>query len=121
MREVYFYRTQGGDSPVEEFLDSLGAKQAQKVVWVLRLVEELEIVPSQYFKKLVGTESLWEVRAQHGGDTFRLLGFFDSPRLLVLTGGFMKKAEKIPRHEIALAEKRRQDYISRRHEDERPG
>lgn len=121
MREIYFYRTQGGDCPVEEFLNALSAKQAQKVIWVLRLVEELETVPSQYFKKLVGTESLWEVRAQHGGDTFRLLGFFDGPRLLVLTSGFVKKSEKIPRQELELAEKRRQDYMSRRNEDERPG
>lgn len=105
-----------GHCPVEEFLDELSGKQAQKVVWALRLVEELESVPSQYLKKLVGTDALWEIRAQHGGDTFRLLGFFDGPRLLVLTSGFAKKTEKTPRQEIALAEKRRQDYLSRRQE-----
>lgn len=77
MREIRFYRTQSGRSPVEEFLDSLSGKQAQKVVGVLRLIEEMERVPVQYFKKLTGTEELWEVRAQHGGDTFRLLGFFE--------------------------------------------
>jgi phage-related protein len=49
-----------------------------------------------------------------GGDTFRLIGFFEEGRLLVLTSGFAKKTEKIPRQEIALAEKRRQDYKSRR-------
>ncbi len=90
------------------------------MVWVLRLVEELESVPSQYLKKLVGTSDLWEVRAQHGGDTFRLIGFFDGSRLLVLTSGFAKKTEKTPRQEIALAEKRRQDYLSRRQDHERP-
>jgi Gp49-like protein DUF891 len=51
------------------------------------------------------------------GDTFRLLGFFDEHRL-VLTNGFAKKTEKIPSQEIELAEKRQQDYRSRRHEDE---
>lgn len=104
---------------MEEFLDALNSKQAQKVVWVLRLVEEIESVPSQYFKKLVGTDGLWEVRAQHGGDTFRLIGFFDGPRLLILTSGFAKKTEKTPWQEIALAEQRRQDYLSRRRENER--
>lgn len=87
------------------------------MVWVLRLIEELESVPSQYLKKLADTEGLWEVRAQHGGDTFRLIGFLDGPRLLVLTGGFAKKTEKTPRQEIALAHRRRQDYRSRRHEE----
>jgi len=118
VREVSFYRTKGGHCPVEEFLNALEGKQAQKVVWVLRLIEELETVPSQYLKKLVDTEDLWEVRAQFGGDTFRLLGFFDGRQLLVLTSGFAKKTEKIPRQELALAAKRQQDHRSRRNEDE---
>jgi phage-related protein len=113
VREVHFYRTPSGHSPVEEFLDSLTGKQAQKVLWVLRLVEELEAVPAQFFKKLVGTESLWEIRAQHGGDTFRVLGFFARRELLVLTNGFAKKSEKIPRREIDVAEARRREYLRR--------
>lgn len=117
MREVHFYRTESGDCPVEEFLDDLSGKQAQKVVWVLRLVEQLEPVPAQYFKKLVDTDGLWEVRAQHGGDTFRLVGFFDGPRFLVVSG-FAKKTEKTPQQEIAVAQARRQDYLRRRKEDE---
>lgn len=118
MREVHLYRTRSGDCPVEEFLDALSGKQAQKVVWVLRLVEELDPVPSQYLKKLVDTDGLWEVRAQHGGDTFRMIGFLDGPRF-VLVSGFSKKTEKIPRQELEVAEVRRQDYLSRRRSDER--
>jgi len=60
--EIVFYRTASGHCPVEEFLDSLSGKKAQKVTWVLRLVEELEFVPPQYFQKRVSTEDLWEVR-----------------------------------------------------------
>ncbi len=118
MREIRFYRSRSGRSPVEEFLDSLTAKQAQKVVWALRLVEEMERVPAQYLKKLTGTEDLREVRAQHSGDTFRLLGFFDGPRLVVLVSGFAKKTAKVPRQELALAEERRRDYLSRKGKDE---
>jgi DNA-binding XRE family transcriptional regulator len=55
VREIRFYRSSSGNCPVEEFLDSLSGKQAQKVVWVLRLVEELETIPRQYFKKLTGS------------------------------------------------------------------
>ena len=114
MREVRFYRAASGRCPVEEFLDSLTGKQAQKVVWVLRLIEELDVVPVQFLKKLEGTDGIWEVRAQHGGDAFRLLGFFDEPRLLVLTSGFAKKSETTPRREISLARQRRQDHLHRR-------
>lgn len=76
MRQVNFYKTRSGRSPVVEFLDSLTGKQAQKVAWVLQLVEELDVVPRQYFKKLINTDGIWEVRIQFGGNTFRLLGFF---------------------------------------------
>ena len=58
MRTVSFYRLPNGVSPVEEFLDSLTGKQAQKVLWVLQLVEELEVIPRQYFKKLIDSEGI---------------------------------------------------------------
>ena len=99
---------------MEEFLDSLNAKQAQKVLWVLRAVRELPRVPLQYFKKLKGTEDLWEVRAEFGGDAFRLLGFWDAGRLIILTNGFAKKTQKTPEREKTLAEQRKRDYLSRR-------
>lgn len=113
MRTIHFYRTEGGTCPVEEFLDSLSGKQAQKVVWVLRLIEELDVVPAQYFKKLVNTADIWEVRVQFGGNIFRLLGFFDGPAHLVLTNGFAKKSRKTPRQEITLATRRKNKYFSR--------
>jgi phage-related protein len=112
--EVRFFRAASGRCPVEEFLDSLPGKYAQKVVWVLRLVEEVESVPAQYLKKLGGTEGLWETRIQHGGDTARILGFLAHADVLVLTNGFKKKTEKIPRRELAIAATRRQEYLKRR-------
>ena len=114
MREVIFYKTQNGDCPIENFLDSLSAKQAKKVTWVLSLIEELRFVPKQYFKKLEGTDEIWEVRIDVGSDTFRLLGFFDKGSLVILTNGFVKKTQKTPASEIALAEGRKKDYRNRK-------
>jgi phage-related protein len=114
MRTVNFYRLPSGNSPVEEFLDSLTGKQAQKVLWVLQLIEELDVVPRQYFKKLVDREGIWEVRIQFGNDIFRLLGFFDGGALLILTNGFAKKNQKTPPQEIALAIHRKEEYQARR-------
>jgi len=118
VREIRFYRTRSGRSPVEDFLDSLPAGLARKVVWTLRLVEALEMVPAQYFRKLTGTEELWEVRAQHGGNIIRLLCFFDGPRVVVVTNGFAKKSQWTPLPEIARAEERRRDYLNRDGKDE---
>jgi phage-related protein len=114
MRTINFYRLPNGKSPIEEFLDSLTGKQAQKVLWVLQLVEELDVVPRQYFKKLVDIENLWEIRIQFGNDIFRLLGFFDGGTLLILTNGFSKKTQKIPAQEITLALRRKEEYLARR-------
>ena len=114
MREIQFYRTGLGVCPVEEFLDSLGPKQTQKVLWVLRVVRDLPRVPVQYLKKLEGTDGLWEVRAEFGGDAFRLLGFWEAGRLIILTNGFAKKTQKTPERELALAARRRREYLNRR-------
>ncbi|MFZ5920294.1 MAG: type II toxin-antitoxin system RelE/ParE family toxin [Chloroflexota bacterium] len=114
MRTVNFYRLPNGASPVEEFLDSLTGKQTQKVLWVLQLIEELEVVPRQYFKKLVGNENIWEVCIQFGNDIFRLLGFFDGGTLLILTNGFAKKTQQTPLQEIDLAVRRKKEYLARR-------
>ena len=116
-REIRFYRTESGKCPVEQFIDSLRGKQAQKVTWVLSLIEELDSIPSRYFKKLVNTEDLWEARIDFGRDTVRLLGFFDGNLIVVLVHGFAKKSQKLPKQAIALAHERKRDYFRRkRHE-----
>jgi len=114
MREIHFYRPESGACPIEEFLDSLSGKQSQKVAWVLQLIEEMEIIPVQYFKKLVNTDDLWEVRVQAGNNIFRLLGFLDGNQLIVLNHGFQKKTQKTPKKEIQVAEARKKDYLNRR-------
>jgi hypothetical protein len=38
---------------------------------VLRVLQELPRVPQQYLKKLEGTDDLWEVRAELGGDALQ--------------------------------------------------
>jgi len=114
MRSIHFYRLPNNSSPVEEYLDTLTGKQARKVLWVLRLIEDLEVVPRQYLKKLVGTDDIWEVRIQFGGNIFRLLGFFESGKLLILTNGFKKKTQKTPQQEIELAVRRKKEYEARR-------
>jgi phage-related protein len=114
MRVIEFYQTSTGTKPVEEFLDGLSDQHAQKVAWVLRLVERLDRVPEQYLKKLVGTDQLWEIRVQAGGKNYRLLGFFDGAVLLILTSGFVKRQQKTPRQEIELAQRRRIEYVQRK-------
>jgi phage-related protein len=112
-RTVIFYRTVDGKCPVQGFIDSLPGKVAQKIVWVLKLLEDLEIVPSSYFKKLVGTEEIWECRIQFGSNTYRIFCFFID-NSVILTHGFVKKSQKTPAGEIERAEAYRRDFFKRR-------
>lgn len=41
VRFIKFYCKESGESPVKDFLDSLPGKAAQKLTWVLSIVEEL--------------------------------------------------------------------------------
>jgi len=114
MREIIFYKTASGKSPVIEFIDTLSPRQAQKVVWVLKLVEELDNIPAQYLKKMVNTDDLWEVRVNAGQNIFRFLGFCDGQNLIILTHAFQKKTQKTPRQAIKIAEERKRDYFRRK-------
>ncbi|MBN1185040.1 MAG: type II toxin-antitoxin system RelE/ParE family toxin [Bacteroidales bacterium] len=114
MKKIIFYRLPSGKCPIEEFLDSLSGKQAQKIAWVLELIEELDYIPSNYLKNLVNTDGILEVRVQFGKDIFRLLGFQNRREFILLTNGFQKKTQKTPRQEIRLAEERKRDYLKRR-------
>ena len=115
MKEIHFYRTVSGSCPIEIFFDSLSAKQAQKVAWVLQLIEELDNIPVKYFKKLVNTDDIWEIRIQSGNNIFRLLGFLDNEHLVVLNHAFQKKTQKTPHKEIKIAENRKKDYLNRKY------
>jgi phage-related protein len=103
---ILCYETVSGKSPVEDFLDLMSSKQAQKTAWVFSLIEELPTVPTNYLKKLVNTDDIWEVRVAFANDIFRFLGFFDGAELIVLNHAFQKKTQKTPRKDIKIAEDR---------------
>ena len=113
MKEIVFYKTASGKSPIEDFLDSLTSKEAQKVTWVLSLIEEMESVSTKFYKKLSNSDGIMEVRAQIGKNNFRLLGFEYKDTFVVLTNGFKKKDQKVSKSEITLAQQRKNEYLSK--------
>ena len=108
---VNFYKTNSLKCPVSDFLDSLSGKTAQKITWILKLIEETDFVPKKYFKKLL-PHDIWEVRIDFSGNTYRILSFIYNNSHLILTHGFIKKTQKIPRNEIDKALSYKSDYIN---------
>lgn len=60
--EIIFYKTRNNKCPVKEFLDTLDWKEAKKIANVLKAIKEIENIPKFYFKKLSGTDDIWECR-----------------------------------------------------------
>ena len=112
-RTIEFYRTQDGKCPVQGFLDALDGKEAQKVLWVFRLIERVNRVPVKYLKKLVDSENIWECRIPAQRGAYRIFSFFTCGNKLIVTHGYSKKTQRTNPGEIRRAERYRQDYLTR--------
>jgi len=95
------------------FIDFYGQqnhKVKAKIIWTLKLIETIQLVPEDYMKHIEGTEGLYEIRVQLGSDIFRIFCFFDEGKLIVLANGFQKKTQKTPKSEIEKAQKIKREY-----------
>ncbi|MGP1459278.1 MAG: type II toxin-antitoxin system RelE/ParE family toxin [Treponema sp.] len=110
-RKVTFYKTTDGKCPVADFIDSQPKKIAVKIVWILKAVQELKQVPKNYFKKITDTD-FYEVRIESGGNIYRLLGFFYSGNIIILTNGFQKKTQRTPKSEIEICKEPMNDFFN---------
>ena len=76
----------------------------------MNLLRTIDKVPKKFFNHMTGTDGLFEVRIELGGNIFRVFAFFDKGNLVVLGNGFQKKTQKTPKTEITRALKIKEDY-----------
>ncbi len=110
--KIDFYEDENGDCPVEEFLDSLDLKMRAKLFRVFDILEHngpnTRMPYSEYLE-----DGIFEIRAKQGTNITRVLYFFFLEKKIILTNGFAKKTQKIPRKELNKAKKYRIDYERR--------
>ena len=104
-RTIIFYKDY-----FQKFFEKQNKKVKAKIVWTFDLIEDLQRVPETYLKHLENTNGLYEIRVQQGSDIFRIFCFFDEGQLVVLANGFQKKTQKIPKQEIEIALKIKNEY-----------
>jgi phage-related protein len=104
-RELFFYKDY-----FKEFFSIQTTKVKNKILWTLKVIEDLERIPEIYLKHLERTDGLFEIRVQSGSDIFRIFCFFDSHNLVVIGNGFQKKTQKTSPGEIERAEKIKRTY-----------
>ena len=61
---------------------------------------------------------IWECRIKYGSNIYRIFCFMFKNSNVVLTHGFIKKAQKTPKNEIEKAEKYKNDFIKRNGKNE---
>ena len=111
--EILFYESIDGETPVEDFLDSLDDKMRAKVIGRLEILEEKGNALREPLSKSLGDE-IFELRVQQANSKARILYFFYYGAEIILTNGFIKKTSKTPKSEIETAKKRREDYLERK-------
>lgn len=94
-----------------EFMFKINNAASEKLAFNVRKVR-MGVKDKNIFKKLTGTE-IWEFRALHDGNCYRLLSFWDtrSGTLIVATHGIVKKSQRTPKKEIIKAESIRKEYF----------
>ena len=115
-RKLFFFKDY-----FDKFYDDQTDKVKKKILWTLRVIEELDQIPEVYLKHLKNTSGLYEIRVQVGSNIFRIFCFFDADNLIVIGHGFQKKSQKTPRQQIEKAEQiKREYYDSKAQKYEKP-
>ena len=113
IREIHFY-----GKNVIEFYNKQNLSVQTKIEYVLDIVRFERHIPIKFFKKLEGTNGIYEVRIITSQKSIRILCLQEEGNLIILTNGFIKKTQKTPKKEIILAEKLRIEYLKYK-EDEK--
>ena len=113
MWSIEYYQSEAGRSPVAEFIDALEASAKARIARTLDLLEEFGVELGMPYAKHL-EKQLWELRVRQARNRYRIIYFLASGKTFVLLHGLTKKTGPVPRSDLETAERRRDDYLSRR-------
>ena len=113
MFDVEYYDLPNGDKPVEQFINSLDMKMRAKALGSIEILAEFGHTLREPYSKAIGN-GLFELRIKFASDITRIFYFFVVNNKIILTNGFVKKTQKTPPGEIALAMKYKAEYEGRK-------
>ncbi|MCD8387007.1 MAG: type II toxin-antitoxin system RelE/ParE family toxin [Bacteroidales bacterium] len=98
-----------------DFLASITEEAKEKIAFNVDKVTH-GVKDNEIFKKLDGTDDLWEFRTLYNRIKYRLLAFWDTDEraLIITTHGFIKKTQKTPKKEIERAEEIKKKYYEKK-------
>jgi phage-related protein len=112
--QAVFYRDSDGLEPVNYFIDGLDPKAQEALDWQISLLNALDDddPPLAFPHSSQVDGELRELRCHHGRRLFRIL-YRRSEKLFVLLHAFEKRTAKVPVGEIAIAQRRWDDFKTR--------
>ena len=93
-----------------DFTSSISELEARNVFYVLDMLKMQERLSTKFVKHI--DDGIFELRAEHGGNIFRVFFIFDEGNIVLLFNGFQKKSQKTPRKEIEQAKKLKIEYYA---------
>ena len=75
-----------------DFISSLRKEEARKIYYILDMLKVQERVSSKFVKYL--REELYEIRAEYGGNIFRVFFIFDDGNIVSCSTDFRKRRRR---------------------------
>lgn len=93
---------------VRDFIRSIGNQKLRAKIFrgFELLANNWPQIGEPHVKTVEGRKGLWELREQLGNQRVRLFFFQNSPQMLVMVHGIVKKSRKTPPRELATAERK---------------
>ena len=110
--ELVFYETRFGRAPALEFLRRQPKPVRAEAGWML---EQLQKSGDNMGRPGAAylDDGISELRLQVERNEYRLLFFFSGQQIVVVTHGFSKKTQRVPKAEIERARELRAEWLSR--------
>ena len=112
------FLVEDGQDVINDFIEGLEKKEAEKVIRVINLLDDLgfkRLILTEMCAGVVGYNNLWYLRAKYRTNIYRIFFFkyfIDDHEVYILVHGIVKKTNRTPSGEIKLAERRKNKIIS---------
>ena len=93
-----------------DFYNALDSATQRKLAYVIQYVKT-ETRWNEKFVKFI-RDGLFELRAMHNGNIYRVFFILDDGNIIILFNGFQKKTQKTPKQEIEKAIKLKNQYYA---------
>jgi phage-related protein len=96
------------------FIKAMPKSAQKKLVKAMDYVR-MGTIKKDYFRKLTGTDDIWEFRIADSYKWFRIFAFFTRSKdekmtVVIATHGFEKEGDKTPQQQIDKAERIKRDF-----------